>query len=114
MEEKEEVKVSGYLNLFADFFHNFTDGLAIGASFLAGKNVGIVTTVTILFHEIPHEIGDYAILIQSGDLNGNGIENISIEITVPLLGYDDIKANCPIIRADGLGQPAAISPLLFS
>lgn len=66
MEEKEEVKVSGYLNLFADFFHNFTDGLAIGASFLAGKNVGIVTTVTILFHEIPHEIGDYAILIQSG------------------------------------------------
>jgi len=66
IEEKEEVRVSGYLNLFADFFHNFTDGLAIGASFLAGKNIGLVTTVTILFHEIPHEIGDYAILIQSG------------------------------------------------
>ena len=63
------MRVSGYLNLFADFFHNFTDGLAIGASFLAGKNIGLVTTVTILFHEIPHEIGDYAILIQSGDLN---------------------------------------------
>ena len=59
--------MSGYLNLFADAFHNFTDGLAIGASFLAGKNIGLMTTVTILFHEIPHEIGDYAILIQSGD-----------------------------------------------
>ena len=58
--------MSGYLNLAADFTHNFTDGLAIGASYLAGKSVGIVTTVTILFHEVPHEIGDFAILIQSG------------------------------------------------
>ena len=65
--------MSGYLNLFADFFHNFTDGLAIGASFLAGKNIGLVTTVTILFHEIPHEIGDFAILIQSGVPRGKAI-----------------------------------------
>lgn len=50
----------------ADFAHNFTDGLAIGASFLAGGNLGIITTFTILFHEVPHEIGDFAILIQSG------------------------------------------------
>lgn len=61
-----EVKVAGYLNLFADCFHNFTDGLAIGASFAAGENVGVITTLTILLHEVPHEIGDYAILIQSG------------------------------------------------
>ena len=61
-----DIKVSGYLNLAADFAHNFTDGLAIGASFLAGQNVGIITTVTIFLHEIPHEIGDFAILIQSG------------------------------------------------
>jgi zinc transporter 7 len=62
----EEVKVAGYLNLAADAFHNFTDGLAIGASFLAGNNVGVITTFTILFHEIPHEVGDFAILIKSG------------------------------------------------
>jgi len=61
-----DIKVAGYLNLAADFTHNFTDGLAIGASFLAGKNVGIITTVTIFLHEIPHEIGDFAILLQSG------------------------------------------------
>lgn len=60
------ISVSGYLNLAADFMHNFTDGLAIGASYLAGKNVGIITTFTILVHEVPHEIGDFAILIQSG------------------------------------------------
>jgi len=64
--EEKEIKVAGYLNLAADAFHNFTDGLAIGASFMAGNTVGVMTTFSILFHEIPHEIGDYAILIQSG------------------------------------------------
>uniref|UniRef100_A0A3B4AAF3 Zinc transporter SLC39A7 n=1 Tax=Periophthalmus magnuspinnatus TaxID=409849 RepID=A0A3B4AAF3_9GOBI len=60
------IKVSGYLNLAADFTHNFTDGLAIGASFLVSPAVGAVTTLTILLHEVPHEIGDFAILVQSG------------------------------------------------
>lgn len=61
-----EIKVAGYLNLAADFCHNFTDGLAIGSSYLAGNTVGLVTTFTILLHEVPHEIGDFAILLQSG------------------------------------------------
>ncbi|XP_001605825.1 protein catecholamines up [Nasonia vitripennis] len=61
-----DIKVAGYLNLAADFLHNFTDGLAIGASYLAGNSVGYITTFTILLHEVPHEIGDFAILIQSG------------------------------------------------
>ena len=66
VEEEQEIKVAGFLNLAADCFHNFTDGLAIGASFLAGESIGIITTLTILLHEVPHEIGDFAILIQSG------------------------------------------------
>ncbi|XP_072331323.1 zinc transporter Slc39a7 isoform X1 [Scyliorhinus torazame] len=64
--QEHDIKVSGYLNLAADFTHNFTDGLAIGASFLVSTNVGVVTTITILLHEIPHEVGDFAILVQSG------------------------------------------------
>jgi len=64
--EENEIKVAGFLNLAADCFHNFTDGLAIGASFLAGESIGVITTLTILLHEVPHEIGDFAILIQSG------------------------------------------------
>ena len=51
-EEKSEIKVAGFLNLVADGFHNFTDGLAIGASFAAGQGVGMITTFTILFHEV--------------------------------------------------------------
>lgn len=65
-EKKGEVAITAYLNLAADFAHNFTDGLAIGASYLAGNSIGIITTVTILLHEVPHEIGDFAILIKSG------------------------------------------------
>lgn len=61
-----DIKIAGYLNLVADFLHNFTDGLAIGASYMAGNSIGYVTTFTILLHEIPHEIGDFAILVQSG------------------------------------------------
>lgn len=66
-EEHEHVsKVSGFLNLAADFTHNFTDGLAIGATFVAGERMGIITTIAILLHEVPHEIGDFAILVHSG------------------------------------------------
>jgi len=61
-----EIEVAGYLNLAADFAHNFTDGLAVGASFLAGNTIGFVTTFTVLLHEVPHEIGDFAILVKSG------------------------------------------------
>ncbi|XP_035220383.1 protein catecholamines up-like [Stegodyphus dumicola] len=63
---KDEIMVAGYLNLAADFLHNFTDGLAIGASYIVNPGVGVITTATILLHEVPHEIGDFAILIQSG------------------------------------------------
>ncbi|XP_074990855.1 zinc transporter SLC39A7 isoform X2 [Calonectris borealis] len=64
--EESAMEVSGYLNLAADLAHNFTDGLAIGASFLAGPGLGAVTAVTVLLHELPHEVGDFAILVQSG------------------------------------------------
>ncbi|XP_007442714.1 zinc transporter SLC39A7 [Python bivittatus] len=60
------MRVAGYLNLAADFAHNFTDGLALGASFVAGSTIGAVTTLTVLLHEVPHEVGDFAILVQSG------------------------------------------------
>ncbi|KAG0166466.1 hypothetical protein DFQ28_011537 [Apophysomyces sp. BC1034] len=65
-EEESDIKLSAYLNLFADFTHNMTDGLAMAASFYASPAVGATTAVAVFFHEIPHEVGDYAILIQSG------------------------------------------------
>jgi len=67
--EKEispSVKLGGYLNLIADFTHNITDGLALSSSFYASSTIGATTTVAVFFHEIPHEVGDFALLIQSG------------------------------------------------
>lgn len=60
------IEIAGYLNLIANGFDNFAHGLAIGASFLVGPKVGILTTFVIFIHEIPHEICDYAILVNSG------------------------------------------------
>jgi len=72
-DEKEEkspanahINFSGYLNLIADISHNFTDGLAISAAFHASHALGVTTTLACFFHEIPHEFGDFAILIRSG------------------------------------------------
>ncbi|XP_075533016.1 zinc transporter Zip99C isoform X2 [Dermacentor variabilis] len=60
------IHVTGYLNLMANGIDNFTHGLAVAASFLVGIKMGMVTTLAILIHEIPHEVGDFAILLKSG------------------------------------------------
>lgn len=57
---------SGYLNLAANCIDNFNHGLAVGSAFLVSAKVGFVTTGCILLHEIPHEVGDFAILMKSG------------------------------------------------
>ena len=75
-----DIAVAGYLNLVADATHNFTDGLAIGVSYLIGQNVGILTTITILLHEVPHEVGDFAILVQSGCSKRKVMISVSFKI----------------------------------
>lgn len=55
-----------FLILFSDGLHNFIDGLIIGASYFVNISLGITTTVAIIFHEIPQEIGDFASLLYGG------------------------------------------------
>lgn len=57
---------SGLLILIGDTFHNFVDGILIAAAFLEDTQLGIVTALAIIAHEIPQEVGDYLILIHSG------------------------------------------------
>ena len=55
-----------YLNIVGDIVHNFSDGLIIGAVFLLNVKVGIATTLAIVFHEIPHELGNFSVLVYGG------------------------------------------------
>lgn len=54
------------LNLVGDGVHNFIDGALIGASWLASPTLGLATTVAVVLHEVPQELGDFGILVHSG------------------------------------------------
>lgn len=56
----------GKLILFSDGVHNFVDGIIIAVSFLVSIPVGIATTIAVILHEIPQEIGDFGVLLHSG------------------------------------------------
>ncbi|MGQ9460318.1 MAG: ZIP family metal transporter [Candidatus Bathyarchaeaceae archaeon] len=55
-----------YMNLFGDAVHNFIDGLIIGGSYFVSPSLGLATTLAVVFHEIPQEIGDFGVLIYGG------------------------------------------------
>jgi len=61
-----DVHPVSYLILVGDAVHNFIDGLIIAASFLVDVSFGVVTTVLILGHELPQELGDFAIMVHGG------------------------------------------------
>lgn len=65
-EGKCQVHSFTYLNLIGDGFHNFLDGMIIAASFMVSVQVGIVTTLAVIFHEIPQELGDFGVLVYGG------------------------------------------------
>ena len=65
-DEKGCIRPVGHMVLISDGFHNFIDGLIIGASFLISVPVGIVTTTAILLHEIPQELGGFGVLLHAG------------------------------------------------
>ena len=64
--EKTETSTFAYLNVLGDGIHNFLDGMIIAASFSVGYQVGVASTIAVIFHELPQEMGDYGILIYSG------------------------------------------------
>lgn len=59
-------KPYGYLSLYADGIHNFTDGVLIGAAWIFSPELGAATTLTVMLHEIPQEISDFGILLKAG------------------------------------------------
>jgi len=59
-------RASGVLVLVGDSLHNALDGVLIAAAFLGSLPLGLVTTFAVAAHEVPHRVGDFAILVQAG------------------------------------------------
>jgi len=65
-EEECPVHMFVYLNLVGDGIHNFIDGMIIAATYIFSFDLGFATTLAVIFHEIPQEIGDFGVLIYGG------------------------------------------------
>ncbi|CAF0902775.1 unnamed protein product [Adineta steineri] len=81
------IKSTGWMVLIGDGIHNFADGLAIGAAFSQDLILGMTTTLAIAFHELPHELGDYAVLIQSGFTHYRAVLWNFLSATTAIIGF---------------------------
>lgn len=64
--DQPHAKPIGYLVMLGDTLENFVDGIVIGSAFLLSPEIGIATTIAVVVHEIPIELGDFAVLMHSG------------------------------------------------
>ena len=63
---KTHVHPFAYMNLVGDSLHNFIDGIIIASSYILSVPIGIATTIAVFLHEIPHEMGNFGILVHGG------------------------------------------------
>uniref|UniRef100_UPI0023EA7C34 zinc transporter SLC39A7-like n=1 Tax=Agelaius phoeniceus TaxID=39638 RepID=UPI0023EA7C34 len=106
--ERAAMAASGYLNLAADAAHNFTDGLALGAAFWGGPARGTLTALSVLLHELPHELGDMAMLLRAGCSKGQAMLLQLLTALAALAG-----AACSLL-AEGSGTGAISGILPFT
>jgi len=97
---------SGELILIGDFFHNLVDGVIIGGAFATEPALGVTTALAVIAHEVPQEVGDFAILLDSGFEKARALKYnlLSASSTVPAtavayLALDDIESGIPFVLA---------------
>ena len=107
----EHIHPVGHLVLVSDGVHNFIDGLTIGAAFLVGPEIGIATTIAIILHEIPQEIGDFALLLHAGFSRIKALVFNFLSAFIAVLGTfsafflaDRLEAVIPLIAAFAAGN----------
>jgi zinc and cadmium transporter len=64
--DRQQAGRGGWSVILGDSIHNFCDGIIIAAAFLADTRLGVVTSIAIVAHEIPQEVGDYIVLLNAG------------------------------------------------
>lgn len=84
---RERARAAGTLILVGDAIHNFVDGVLIGAAFLTDPYLGVLTSIAVAAHEIPQELGDFAILLASGYTRARAFAwNMAASLTTVLGG----------------------------
>lgn len=63
---KDHIHPLAFMNLIGDAIHNFIDGMLIAGSYMLSFPVGVATTIAVILHEIPQEMGDFGVLLHSG------------------------------------------------
>ena len=97
-------RAAGMLIIIGDAIHNFVDGILIGAAFLTDVRLGVVTALAVAAHEIPQELGDFAILLHSGYSRGKAFfYNMLSSVTTVLGG---------LLVWLGLSQSSPVLPYL--
>src|SRR5256885_16038310 len=77
---------TGALIMVGDTVHNFVDGVLIAAAFLESTELGLIAALAIIAHEIPHEVGDFLILLHSGYTRGQALAVILLSSTATIFG----------------------------
>lgn len=85
-EHEESIHAYTYLSLISDGLHNLIDGMIIAAAFLASTKLGLATTLAVIFHEIPEELGHFAVLIHGGFSKGRALFYNFISALTAFLG----------------------------
>ncbi|QLL32282.1 hypothetical protein HG536_0C04510 [Torulaspora globosa] len=78
--------VSAYLSIITGCVHNVTDGIALASSFYSSRHIGATTTIAVMFHEVPHEVGDFVILLSGGFTFAQAVKSQLITSVGALLG----------------------------
>jgi zinc and cadmium transporter len=95
----------GIMNLVGDILHNAIDGLLIAGSYFISTEVGLATTVAVILHEIPQELGDIGVLLYSGFTKGKAV-------LFNLLTALSAVAAAAIVVAIGTDSPSAAAILV--
>lgn len=107
-------KASGVLVLVGDALHNVLDGVLIAAAFLTDVHLGIVTAVAIMAHEIPQEVGNFAVLLHSGVSRGRALAlNLLTSLTAVIGGVVGFFALGAALKALPFALAVAAASLLY-
>jgi zinc and cadmium transporter len=107
-------KASGSLVLVGDALHNVLDGVLIAAAFLTDVHLGIVTAIAIMAHEIPQEVGNFAVLLHSGVSRRRALAlNLLTSLTAVIGGVVGYFALETAVRLLPFALAVAASSLLY-